>query len=354
MIRILITGGCGFIGTNIALYALNKGYYVISFDSLVRKNTEKNAELLDKKGVEIIRGDVRNTDDFEKIPKVDAIINLASNPGIKMSIEHPLYDFAVNAYGTMNVLEYARKNGKIPVLFASTNKVYSEEINEVPVKKIKTRYIWDFMKLKNLKIRKAIKEGISLKGINEKFPMDSAGKYPHTPYGASKCTGDLYCQEYYHFFQVPTVVNRMSCIYGLYQMGVEDQGWIDWFIRAKVFEGKLNIYGDGRQVRDALFGSDVAELYIKELENIDSVTGQVFNVGGGIENTVSIIEVINYLNEKEGKKIRLNFKDWRAADQKVYISDISRVTRMLNWKPKIGLFEGIDLVLSQYKNGIEE
>lgn len=348
MSKILITGGCGFIGTNISLYALKRGYKIVAFDSLIRGNTEKNAALLEKEGVEIIRGDIRNTEDFDKIPRVDAIIHLASNPGIRMSIQYSFYDFSVNAYATLNVLEYSRKNGKIPVIFASTNKIYSEEINEVPVRKIDTRYEWNFNNLEKSKLRKAVKDGIGKSGINEDFPMDSSGRYPHTPYGASKCTGDLYCQEYFHIFQIPTVVNRMSCIYGLHQKGVEDQGWIDWFVRAKVVTGEINVYGDGKQVRDALFGSDVAEVYIKELENIDKIKGQVFNLGGGTENTVSVIEVLNYLNSKDGKKIKIIYRDWRAADQKIYISDITKISRTLNWEPKISPFEGIDKILKQY------
>lgn len=348
---LIITGGCGFIGTNIALHAREKGYNVICFDSLVRPLSEENLPILKKAGAEIVRGDVRNPHDLERLPKpVNAIIHLGANPGIPWSINWPIYDFTTNALGTLNVLEFSRLNGKFPVIFASTNKVYSEEINLVPVKPKGKRYVWDFSKVNKKKIRSAVLAGITKYGVNEDFPMDSSGRYPHSPYGASKATADLYCQEYYHIYGVPTVVNRMSCIYGLYQKGVEDQGWTDWFVRAKITNQPLNIYGDGRQVRDALFGTDLAELYIKELENIDKVCGQVFNVGGGIKNTISLLEAIDHLNNKGGRPLKPKFKPWRPADQKIYITDIEKVSKMLKWKPKIGVLEGIDKIWKMYTN----
>ena len=290
---LIVTGGCGFIGTNICLLAIKKGYHVVAFDSFIRPHTEENAVILKESGVEIIRGDVRSEHDFERLPKkANGIIHLAANPGIPWSIKWPMYDFSVNAMGTLNVLEFARKNNLIPVIFASTNKVYSEEINLIPVKEEKTRHVWNFEKNVKPPLRSSVLEGLTEKGVNENFPMDSAGKFPHSPYGVSKATGDLYCQEYYHMYGVPTVVNRMSCIYGLYQKGVEDQGWTDWFVQAKIHNRPLNIYGDGKQVRDCLFGGDVAELYLLELEMIEKVKGQIFNVGGGITNTISLLETI--------------------------------------------------------------
>lgn len=351
---LVVTGGCGFIGTNICLFARKKKYKVIAFDSLIRKHTEENAAILENSKVEIIRGDVRNTQDLERLPyKIDGIIHLAANPGIPWSISWPLYDFTTNALGTLNILEFARSKGRTPVILASTNKVYSEEINLIPVKEKGKRYMWDFVKVKKNKIRPSVLEGITPNGVNENFPMDSSGRFPHSPYGVSKATSDLYCQEYFHIYGLPTVINRMSCIYGLYQKGVEDQGWTDWFVRAKVYSKPLNIFGNGKQVRDALFGTDVAELYLKELEDINKVKGQVFNVGGGPKNTISLLEAIDHLNSKGGKPLKLNFKPWRQADQKIYISNISKVSKMLNWKPKVGVLEGIDKIWEMYaKSGI--
>lgn len=347
---LIITGGCGFIGTNVSLAAKKRGYKVFAFDSLIRPHTEENAQFLKKQGIEIIRGDVRNEQDLDRLPKkVNGIIHLAGNPGIPWSIKWPLFDFSANALGTLNILEFSRKNNLIPVIFASTNKIYSEEINLVPISEKKLRFVWNFEKsLKNL--RKGAIEGISKNGINEKFPMDSFGNYPHSPYGVSKATADLYCQEYFHIYGLPTVINRMSCIYGLYQKGVEDQGWLDWFVRAKINNYPLNIYGNGKQVRDCLFGTDVAELYLLQLEKINKVKGQVFNVGGGTKNTASLLEVIEFLNKKGGRKLILKFKDWRPADQRIYISDISKLKKYLNWEPVTDVWSGVDQIWNQYSN----
>ncbi len=346
---LVVTGGCGFIGTNISLHAREKGYRVIAFDSLIRPLSEENLPILEKAGVEILRGDVRNSQDLERLPKsIDGLIHLGANPGIPWSIAWPVFDFTTNALGSLNVLEYSRLNGKFPVILASTNKIYSEEINLVPVKSMGKRYVWDFSKVNKKKVRATVLSGLTKQGVNEDFPMDSSGRFPHSPYGTSKATADLYAQEYFHIYGVPTVINRMSCIYGLYQKGVEDQGWTDWFVRAKINNSPLNIYGDGKQVRDALFGSDVAELYIKELQNIDKARGQVFNVGGGVKNTISLLEAIEHLNKKGGKPLRLTFKPWRVADQKIYISDISKAQKMLGWKPKVGVTEGIDRIWDAY------
>jgi CDP-paratose 2-epimerase len=347
---IIITGGCGFIGTNIAIAALKKGYSVNAFDSLIRPHTEENATILKSLGVHIIRGDVRNHHDLERLPgHVSGIIHLAANPGIPWSIKWPEYDFASNALGTLNILEFSKKNKSIPVIFASTNKIYSEELNMIPVKELETRYSWNFSAIEKKLIRDSALYGISAHGVNENFPMDSSGKFPHSPYGVSKAVGDLYCQEYFHIYGIPVVINRMSCIYGLYQKGVEDQGWLDWFVNAKINNIPINIYGDGKQVRDCLFGSDLAELYLLELENINKLKGQVFNVGGGTKFTISLIEAINYLNTTGGQKLKLTFKPWRPADQKVYISDITKITKLLNWKPKTTIERGLESMISQYK-----
>jgi CDP-paratose 2-epimerase len=343
---LICTGGVGFIGTNISLEARRRGYEVIAFDSLIRKGSEENIAILQKHGVEIFRGDVRNQEDFGRLPKreIVGIWHGAGNPGIPWSIAHPLYDFEVNAQGTINVLEYSRTHGKIPVIYASTNKCYSDMINTIPLKEQETRYEWNQPK-------EGWMDGVTPRGINEGFTTDGFQKYPHSPYGASKLTGDTYCQEYFHTYDVPVVINRMSCIYGLYQKGVEDQGWIDFFIRSiGMGDGKINIYGDGKQVRDMLFGSDVANLYLDELEKISTVKGNVFNVGGGIDNTLSLIEAISYIENISGKGATLEFKPWRHADQRIYISDTTKVQKALGWKPTVSPKQGIQLMLDEYKS----
>ena len=327
--KILITGGAGFLGTNIATYAINRGHKVVAFDSLIRNGVESN--ILEHESYTLIRGDVRNAEDLERIPPVDAIIHLAANPGVPWSINSPLYDFEVNARGTINVLEFARSRGKIPVIYASTNKVYSDKVNTIALKENKTRYVIDDKKF--------------FDGISETYPIDGLGKFGHSPYGCSKYAGDVYCQEYSQIFDVPTVINRMSCLYGKYQQGVADQGWVAWFIIAKVLELPLTIFGDGKQVRDVLYGDDVARLYISQLENIDTHKGQVYNIGGGPKNTTSLLEFIDLLDNTkinggpEYKKLEVSFKDWRPCDHRVYISDIKKIEP--HWKPTTAFATGV-------------
>lgn len=354
--RILITGGAGFIGTNISLEAIKRGHEVIIMDSLVRPKSEENLKVLQEAGVEILRGDVRNAIDLQRSPIPDAIIHLAANPGIPWSIKWPSYDFDVNARGLLNVLEYSRimsvqVEHKIPVVFASTNKVYSDLINEIDFKEGETRHEWDFEQPKKTdNLSKLVQMGITENGVNEFFPIDGFGEFPRSPYGVSKTAGDLYCQEYFHIYKVPTVVNRMSCIYGLYQKGVSDQGWIDHFIRKIGFgDGKLDIFGDGKQVRDMLWGGDVARLYIDELENIEKSQGKIFNVGGGVHNTLSLLESIEIIERLSGKKATIQFHGWRPADQKIYISDISKVKSVMGWTPLVSPTDAIQRMLDKYK-----
>lgn len=342
---ILITGACGFIGTNITMTAIRKGYKVVGMDSLIRKKSEENIPVLEKAGATIIRGDVRSKEDFNRIPgDIDAIIHLAANPGVPWSIEYPLYDFETNARGTFNALEFAKERGKIPFLYASTNRVYSDMVNEIPLKE--KRYSYAIEKKKDWLA------GSSEKGINEQFPIDGFGKYMHSPYGISKLTGDLYCQEYFHLYGIPTVINRMSCVYGYYQKGVSEQGWVDHFIRKIGFgDKKITIFGNGKQVRDMLWGQDLADLYLWELENINKIKGEVFNVGGGSKNTLSILEAIQLIEKISSRKAIITYKPNRDADQKFYISDIQKIKKRLGWKPQIYPIEGLRLI---YKNYLQE
>ncbi len=352
MYKLIVFGGAGFIGTNICLLAIKKGYEVIAFDSMIRNGVEDNISILKKAGVTIIHGDIRNKEDFQRIPNgnIGGIFWMSANPGIPWSIDNPLYDFNVNALGTIHGLEFARSIGNIPFIYASTNKCYSDMVNEIPLVEGDTRYTWSGTFNPTTE---AYKDFFSREGISEEFPTEGFGKYPHSPYGVSKLTGDHYCQEYFHTFGVPTVINRMSCIYGYYQQGVADQGWASHFIKQSLTDDpKLDIYGDGKQVRDMLWGEDVAELYLKELEMIDEVKGEIFNVGGGYQNTLSIIEAITEIEKISGKKFQLNYHDWRVADQRIYISNIAKVSERLNWNPKVSPVDGIQKMYEQYKQRI--
>jgi len=323
MKRILITGGAGFIGSTVADYLLQLGYKVVVLDSFIRKGVEHNIKRL--KGAEIIRGDVRFSYDLDKVGEIDGIVHTAANPGIKWSVLSPKFDFETNALGTVNVLEYSRKLGGVPVIYCSTNKVYSGHlINAIPIKETKLRYVYEDSKFK---------------GVGPDCNVDGND---HSCYGASKLTGDLYCQEYAKNMGVPTVVNRMSCIAGRWQMGVEDQGWTAWFVYAAMTGGSLNIYGTGKQVRDVLDAEDLARLFEIELREISKYSGSVFNVGGGRFNTLSLLECIEYLNRKFNIHIPLKFYPKRIADHDIYVSDISKLNGI--WEPKTNPYKLLDKI----------
>lgn len=328
--NIAILGGSGFVGTNVAIECLKRGYDPLVIDTLIREGSEENSFKLEALGIKVLRNDIRNVHDLslDAIKEADAIIHLAGNVGIRVSIDNPYYDFTQNTMSTLNVLELARLF-RIPVIFASTNKVYSDAVNEVPLIEGKTRYGYK-----------------DIKGIDESFRTDGAH---HTPYGMSKLAADLYCQEYFTTFGVQTVVNRMSCIYGLHQNGAEDQGWVDHFVRQNMFDaGNVNIYGDGKQVRDVLFGEDVAKLYLDELENIDKCAGQAFNIGGGPQNTLSLLECMRLIEEQTDKHFDVTYHDWRPADQKCYISNIDKITGLIGWRPTVTPEEGIARMIKEY------
>lgn len=338
--RIAVSGGAGFLGTNICIKARERGYEVVAFDNFVRKGSDRNAKILSTKyGVEILHGEARIKDEWNKLGKIDALIHLAGQPGIPASLEDPVFDFQVNAVGTLYALDYARKLN-IPFVYASTNKVYSDEVNEIPLMETEKRYKYhnpDFTE-----------------GIPEGFPMDSAGKHPHSPYGVSKASGDLLTQEFFHAFGVPTVVFRMSCIYGLYQNGVSEQGWTDYFIRQRILgDNKLIYYGNGKQVRDVLFGTDAAEAYILAIENIGKLKGNVFNLGGGTDFNCSLIEWVEILNKYTDKSpMEISYEDWRLADHRVYISNTNKFKKMSGWKPAVNIEEGIKQMIEAYQGDL--
>ncbi len=325
MAKILITGGAGFIGSNMAEHFVKNNWEVVVFDNFSRSGVGSNAYEIEKLGVQCVWGDVRNKEDLLGLEDFNAIINLAANPGIPWSIENPLYDAKTNLLGALNIFELARECGAC-VIQASTNKVYSDEINDIKIIKRPTRYEYP--------------EQYSF-GINETFPVDGRGR-PHSPYGCSKLAADIYAQEYNTTFNVPTVCCRMSAIYGPRQMGVSEQGWVVWFMNAKKKKLPLEIFGDGFQVRDLLYIDDLCRLYYELVTNINSYRGQVFNVGGGYKNTLSLVELIDWLELKDGIEIPVEFKDWRVADHKVYISDIRKVMAVTGWQPEVNVEQGLD------------
>lgn len=341
MEKILVTGGAGFIGSHVAEFYAQKGEEVIVFDNLSRgpllnknKNFNGNKEYLTKyDNIQFIEGDIRNLELIEKASKgVEVIIHTAAQTAVTTSVLDPKTDFEVNALGTFNVLEAARKNNVKSLVYCSTNKVYGDNVNKIRVIE---------------KDKKYIMEKKFEKGIPESFDIDLC---EHTPYGCSKLTGDLYVQDYAHLFGIKTGVFRMSCIYGTRQFGVEDQGWVAWFAIATLLEKPLTIFGDGKQVRDVLYVTDLVEIYDKFL-NSDLDYG-VFNTGGGYKNTLSLLELLDILEDLTGKRSKINYSGWRPSDQKVYISDITKARDLLKWEPKVNPKEGVENLVNWVQENI--
>ncbi len=337
--RVLITGGAGLVGSHTAEYYAKKGEDVIILDNLMRsqlfgydkKSVEYNWNYLTKySNIQRIKGDIRKEKDVEKAigNGVDIIIHTAAQPGVPSSVRMPKEDFSINAFGTFNVLECVRRIcPKATFIYCSTNKVYGENVDEISLKELEKRYVY---------------EGIS--GVSEEMPIDHCG---HTPYGVSKYVGDIYTQEYAYIYGMKTAVFRMSCIYGTRQFGFEDQGWVAWFIIAALTEKPITIYGNGKQVRDLLYVEDLVRAYDLFVES-DSKHA-VYNIGGGSENLLSLLEFLGILEEELRRKSKVTFSDWRPSDQKVYISDISKVKKELNWGPKIDVKEGMKKLISWVK-----
>ena len=327
----LITGGAGFIGSNYASRCISRGDKIIIFDNLSRAGSKRNLAWLEetygKGSFELVVGDVRDANAIQAAARnANRILHLAAQVAVTTSVTDPRNDFEINAQGTFNTLEAARLSGNKPCfLFSSTNKVYGGMENVRVVEK-ETRY--DYADLPE--------------GASEEQLLDF-----HSPYGCSKGCGDQYVRDYARIYDLPTVVFRQSCIYGLRQFGVEDQGWVAWFVIAAITGRPISIYGDGKQVRDILFVEDLCDAYDAAFERLPQIGGQVFNIGGGRKNTISIwMEFKPILERLLGKKIETTSGDWRPGDQPVFISDIRKANNLLNWNPKVGAEEGISRLFS--------
>lgn len=328
--KALVTGGAGFIGSNLVDHLLKERWEVILFDNLSRKGTKANLDWLKKnhqsKKLNVVIKDIRDYGSIKRaVKRVDAVFHLAAQVAVTLAVENPREDFEINALGTLNVLEAGRELGHNPaVLYSSTNKVYGS-LDNLKYKEKKLRYTFrDFPE-----------------GIKEEHPLDF-----YSPYACSKGAADQYTRDYYRVFGVPTVTFRQSCIYGSRQVGAVDQGWMA-FLAASVLSGKpITYYGDGKQVRDVLYIDDLIEAFLKAVDKIDKVKGEIYNIGGGVDNALSLREFVKILEEKTGKEIPVQMAEWRAGDQKVFISDNSKAEKDLNWKPKTGKNSGIDKLLN--------
>lgn len=323
--NILVTGCAGFIGCHLSASLLSLGHTVIGIDNLSRPGSRHNLEWLRSQSgsfrfAEVdIRCAAHLETFFAQTRHLDCVVHEAGQVAVTTSVVNPRLDFETNAGGTFNLLECTRLHCPDAIfLFASTNKVYGG-MPDLRIDERCRRYAYTDL----------------AHGVDETRPLDF-----HSPYGCSKGAADQYVRDYSRIYGIRSVVFRQSCIYGTRQFGVEDQGWVAWFTIARMFNLPVTIYGDGKQVRDLLWIDDLVDLYERAIQHIDHAAGQVYNVGGGAANSLSILELMDILHEF-GPIRSSAFADWRAGDQKIYISDFRHAQADLGWRPRVAPADGI-------------
>jgi CDP-paratose 2-epimerase len=325
----IITGGAGFIGCHAAARFHAAGDRVVVVDNLSRRGADANLAWLQGQGVaDFIKADIRDAEAMRQVvadhADATAVLHLAAQVAVTTSVTDPRADFDINALGTFNILEAVRLAGGGPaVVYSSTNKVYGN-LEHVRVVERDGRYAYEDLPT----------------GVDESEPLDF-----HSPYGCSKGAGDQYVRDYARIYDLKTVVFRQSCIYGTRQFGIEDQGWISWFCLATLRGQKFTIFGDGKQIRDTLWVGDLINAYEAAIERIDSVSGEVFNIGGGPSNTLSLLELVAMLEAHFGRKLNPPFADWRPGDQRVFVADVRKADRLLGWRPEVSTAQGVALLL---------
>lgn len=333
-LNLLITGGCGFLGSNLAAFGIENGYNVTIFDNLSRKGSNSNFNWLSSLGkFRFVHGDIRNKNDVDHLignEGYGAIFHLAGQVAMTTSIEDPYKDFEINVGGTLNILDAVRKySNTTSIFYSSSNKVYGD-LEQYTYIETPTRYICSEFP----------------EGFNERTPLDF-----HSPYGCSKGAADQYMLDFNRIFGLKTVVFRHSSMYGSRQFSTYDQGWIGWFCQ-KAIEQKTNndaeiftISGNGKQVRDILHAQDMIRLYFTSLQFVEKMQGNAFNIGGSIEQSLSLIELFQLLEEKFNIKLKYKHLPPRESDQKVFVSDISKITSYCGWKPTVSSKQGINKMI---------
>jgi len=328
----VITGGAGFIGTNLAHRIAAMGGQVVLFDNLSRPSVIHNARWLRNQHgnhVQLVIGDVRDRDLVRRvIARADRVFHFAAQVAVTSSLVDPVLDFEVNARGTLNVLEAVRSTKReIPLFFTSTNKVYGS-LNDVALETREQRWC-------------PVDAGLRATGIGEDRGIDF-----HSPYGCSKGSADQYVLDWARSYGMANVVFRMSCIYGPRQFGTEDQGWVAHFLFRALRGERIAIYGDGMQVRDLLFVEDLIDAFTAAHAHLDTCRGRAFNVGGGPENRTSLLELIELARELTGRRVEIAFHDARIGDQRWYVSDPTRLGIAADWRPHTTVRRGLEKLLA--------
>ena len=332
MKTILITGCAGFIGVNSAVAFANNGWNVVALDNLSRPGARDNLDwLMENAGIEFIKADIRDVSVINQIIKLhrpDVLLHLAAQVAVTTSVVNPREDFEINALGTFNLLEAVREfQPQCFFINASTNKVYGK-MEDCDIIELDGHYTYK-----------------DITGASEQRMLDF-----HSPYGCSKGTADQYCIDYSRIYNLQTVNLRQSCIYGQRQLGVEDQGWVAWFTIASLYGKPITIYGNGKQVRDILHIDDLIRCYERCIAKRDQISGQAFNIGGGPDNTLSLLELLKMLKDKTGIDPELSWDDWRPGDQPVFICDIDKAEKVLGWRPEIDVEQGVSKLVNWVKN----
>lgn len=334
---VLVTGGAGFVGVNLAARLLEQGETVLIFDNLSRSGVERNLEWLCAKygkRVQVEIADIRDTHLIrDAVHQASQIYHFAAQVAVTTSIEAPLRDFYVNMQGTLNILEAMRQMQQPPsLLFTSTNKVYGN-LEDIGFVQEGLRYV---------PRRRQLREG-----LNEHQPLSF-----HSPYGCSKGSADQYVLDYARTYHLPATVFRMSCIYGPHQFGTEDQGWVAHFLIRALKGEPITLYGDGMQVRDILFVDDLVEALLVAHQHIDRLSGQAFNIGGGPANSISLLELLELISTLTGRMPDYQLQDWRLGDQKYYVSDTRRFGELTGWTPKTSIQDGVHQLHHWLKNNL--
>lgn len=337
--KILINGGCGFLGSNLASYGIENGYDITVLDNLSRLGASSNLEWLKTLGnFTYIHGDTRNKNDVETVIKngqYDAVFHLAGQVAMTTSIENPYKDFEINTMGAVNVLDSIRKySPQTAIFFSSTNKVYGD-LEQYTYKETEKRYICEEFP----------------NGFDESVPLDF-----RSPYGCSKGAADQYMLDYNRIFGVKATVFRHSSMYGSRQFATYDQGWVGWFVEKAIEKYKnpdcdpFTISGNGKQVRDILHAKDMINLYYTALEHTDEVCGQAYNIGGTMEQSLSLLELFDMLNEMLDIKMEYVKLPVRQSDQKVFVADTKKIQNRIGWKPQVSAHEGVEAMLEWVKS----
>lgn len=327
----LITGGAGFIGTNLAKRLLQEGKTVMIYDNLIRDGVEQNLQWLQEKYPESLIIQIADINESLLLKKcvnhATEVYHFCAQVAVTSSVDNPEHDFEINLKGTFSLLEAIRTaDHQPPLVFTSTNKVYGNLL-ELDLQQEQTRYSPSDQQIKK-------------HGISEEVPLDF-----HSPYGCSKGAADQYILDYARTYDLKTTVFRMSCIYGPHQFGTEDQGWVAHFLISALEDKPITIYGNGKQVRDILFVDDLVDAFLLAQQHMDQIAGEAFNIGGGPGNTVSLLEILDLIEEKSGKKLNPSFQEWRTGDQQYYVSNTSKFQRLTGWEPQFSVDDGIEALL---------